>query len=106
MSSVPSLRRATKVPPVREVLHVAWLAVACGLSLWLAGCQREVGCLAGDDGKCRPPSACRELAYVCANTELSMRRVSVPGDRPLPDCFAERFGTTDIGDRGGIVVRA
>jgi len=30
--------------------------------------------------------------------------LSVPGDRPLPDCFAERFGATTIGDRGGIVV--
>ncbi|MCZ6863120.1 MAG: TauD/TfdA family dioxygenase, partial [Alphaproteobacteria bacterium] len=30
--------------------------------------------------------------------------LSVPGDRPLPDCFAERFGTTAIGNRGGIVV--
>jgi hypothetical protein len=30
--------------------------------------------------------------------------LSVPGDRPLPDCFAQRFGSTVIGDRGGIVV--
>ncbi len=30
--------------------------------------------------------------------------LSVPCDRPLPDCFAERFGTTTIGNRGGIVV--
>ena len=30
--------------------------------------------------------------------------LSIPGDRPLPDCFAQRFGTTTIGDRGGIVV--
>jgi hypothetical protein len=30
--------------------------------------------------------------------------LSIPGDRPLPDCFAERFGCTTIGDRGGIVV--
>ena len=30
--------------------------------------------------------------------------LSVPGDRPLPNCFAERFGTTTIGDRGGIIV--
>jgi len=30
--------------------------------------------------------------------------LSVPGDRPLPDCFAQRFGATTIGDRGGIVV--
>ena len=30
--------------------------------------------------------------------------LSVPGDRPLPDCFSERFGSTTIGNRGGIVV--
>ncbi len=30
--------------------------------------------------------------------------LSVPGDRPLPDSFAERFGAVTIGDRGGIVV--
>ncbi len=29
--------------------------------------------------------------------------LSVPGDRPLPACFAQRFGTTTIGDRGGIL---
>ncbi len=42
--------------------------------------------------------------------ELEKRRhllrlwLSVPGDRALPDVFAERFGSTMIGDRGGIVV--
>ena len=30
--------------------------------------------------------------------------LSAPGDRPLPNCFTERFGTTTIGNRGGIVV--
>lgn len=30
--------------------------------------------------------------------------LSIPGDRPLPECFTERFGTTTIGDRGGIIV--
>ncbi|MGO1118022.1 TauD/TfdA family dioxygenase [Rhodovibrionaceae bacterium A322] len=30
--------------------------------------------------------------------------LSVPDDRPLPSVFAERFGTTTIGNRGGIVV--
>ncbi len=30
--------------------------------------------------------------------------LSCPGDRPLPDCFAERFGSTAIGDRGGVFV--
>lgn len=29
--------------------------------------------------------------------------LSPPGDRPLPPCFAERYGSIEIGDRGGIV---
>jgi len=31
--------------------------------------------------------------------------LSVPGDRPLPDIFASRFGSTEIGNRGGIIVQ-
>jgi hypothetical protein len=31
--------------------------------------------------------------------------LSIPGDRPLPDVFASRFGTIEVGNRGGIVVR-
>ena len=31
--------------------------------------------------------------------------LSVPGDRPLPDCFAGRFGATTTGDRGGIYIQ-
>jgi Taurine catabolism dioxygenase TauD, TfdA family len=30
--------------------------------------------------------------------------LSVPGDRPLPEIFAEKFGSVEIGNRGGIVV--
>lgn len=30
--------------------------------------------------------------------------LSVPGDRPLPDVFAQRFNSTTIGARGGILV--
>ena len=30
--------------------------------------------------------------------------LSIPGDRPLPDIFAEKFGSAEIGNRGGIVV--
>ena len=30
--------------------------------------------------------------------------LSVPGDRELPDVFAQRYGSTEVGDRGGIVV--
>lgn len=31
--------------------------------------------------------------------------LSIPGDRPLPDCFRQRFGSTEPGNRGGIVTR-
>jgi hypothetical protein len=31
--------------------------------------------------------------------------VSPPVERPLPDCYAELYGTTRIGDRGGIRVK-
>ncbi|HET6402654.1 MAG TPA: TauD/TfdA family dioxygenase [Candidatus Kapabacteria bacterium] len=30
--------------------------------------------------------------------------LSIPGDRPLPEIFAEKFGSVEIGNRGGIVV--
>ena len=30
--------------------------------------------------------------------------LAVPGARPLPKIYAERFGKVDIGDRGGIIV--
>jgi hypothetical protein len=29
--------------------------------------------------------------------------LSLPDDRPLPDCFAQRYGSVEIGDRGGII---
>lgn len=31
--------------------------------------------------------------------------LSMPGDRPLPACFEERYGSIEIGDRGGIITR-
>jgi hypothetical protein len=30
--------------------------------------------------------------------------LSIPGDRPLPEIFASKFGSVEIGNRGGIVV--
>ena len=30
--------------------------------------------------------------------------LSIPGDRPLPEIFASRFGSVEIGNRGGIIV--
>jgi Taurine catabolism dioxygenase TauD, TfdA family len=31
--------------------------------------------------------------------------LSVPGDRSLPEVFVSRYGTIEIGNRGGIIVR-
>lgn len=31
--------------------------------------------------------------------------LSVPGDRELPPCFAERYGSIEVGNRGGIITR-
>jgi len=30
--------------------------------------------------------------------------LSIPGDRPLPPCFAQRYGSIEIGNRGGVNV--
>lgn len=29
--------------------------------------------------------------------------LAIPGDRPLPECFASRYGSVEIGNRGGVV---
>ncbi len=31
--------------------------------------------------------------------------LAIPGDRPLPPSFAQRYGSIEVGNRGGIVVR-
>jgi hypothetical protein len=31
--------------------------------------------------------------------------LSVAGDRPLPECFKQRYGSTEIGNRGGIITK-
>ncbi len=31
--------------------------------------------------------------------------LSVQGDRPLPECFRQRYGSIEVGDRGGIITR-
>ena len=31
--------------------------------------------------------------------------LSLEGDRPLPDCFRERYGSIEIGNRGGIITK-
>ena len=46
----------------------------------------------------------RDHAEPAERRHLLRLWLSCPGDRPLPDCFAERFGGTAIGDRGGVLV--
>jgi hypothetical protein len=31
--------------------------------------------------------------------------LSVPGDRELPDCFGQRYGSIEVGNRGGIITK-
>ncbi|GGI26391.1 TauD/TfdA family dioxygenase [Bradyrhizobium guangdongense] len=31
--------------------------------------------------------------------------LSMAGDRPLPDCFRQRYGSIEVGNRGGIIVK-
>lgn len=31
--------------------------------------------------------------------------ISVPGDRPLPQCFSQRYGSIEVGNRGGIITK-
>jgi hypothetical protein len=31
--------------------------------------------------------------------------LSIPGDRPLPECFRQRYGSIEIGERGGIITK-
>ena len=29
--------------------------------------------------------------------------LSIEGDRPLPECFTQRYGSIEVGNRGGII---
>jgi len=42
-----------------------------------------------------------------ANQKRHLLRLwlSIEGDRPLPDCFKQRYGSIEIGNRGGIVTK-
>jgi hypothetical protein len=42
-----------------------------------------------------------------ANRKRHMLRLwlSVAGDRPLPECFKQRYGSIEIGNRGGIITK-
>jgi hypothetical protein len=65
--------------PVRPAIVAATLAA---LAAGLGGCVPRTGCLAGDDGECRPASACADLSFSCADTVLSIERLAHADQRP------------------------
>ena len=48
-------------------------------------------------------TAFRDWPDVSQKRHLLRLWLSVPGDRPLPECFKQRYGSIEIGNRGGIV---
>lgn len=64
-----------------------WLSAVAVLLLVspLGACKQDVGCLAGDDDECQPPTACQALEYACAEDSLSIGRVEAVSDRPRGD---------------------
>lgn len=38
--------------------------------------------------------------------DAERRDFTMEGDRPLPDCFKQRYGSIEIGNRGGIITKA
>ena len=71
----------------------------------------ERRCTAFDIGKQRPTSrVCRGCYPIQDWPEEDKKRhllrlwLTPPNGRPLPDAFAERYGSTEIGNRGGIKV--
>ncbi len=49
-------------------------------------------------------TAYEEWGDVARRRHLLRLWLAIPGARPLPDVYAQRYGSTAIGDRGGIIV--
>jgi len=47
----------------------------------------------------------RDWPDVSQKRHLLRLWLSMAGDRPLPDCFRQRYGSIEIGNRGGIIVK-
>jgi hypothetical protein len=47
----------------------------------------------------------RDWPDVSQKRHLLRLWLSMEGDRPLPDCFRQRYGSIEIGNRGGIIVK-
>ncbi len=56
------------------------LVVSCLAAVALSGCKPE-GCLGGEEG-CRVPPPCPKVKFECASTELAVKRIESPLERP------------------------
>ena len=50
-------------------------------------------------------TAFRDWPHASQKRHLLRLWLSVEGDRPLPDCFRQRYGSIEIGNRGGIITK-
>ena len=83
------------------------LALVAAVALALPACGAPEGCLAGDDGTCLPPSACRDLAYVCDSPLLEVRTVLTTDQRPPGvDALAAAGDIVLANDRLRVVIDA
>ena len=55
----------------------------------------------------RVASSClsRVVLNACVLRHLLRLWLSMPNDRDLPECFKQRYGSIEIGNRGGIVTQ-
>jgi hypothetical protein len=51
----------------------------------------------------RPDGVSRDWPDPAKRRHLLRLWLSLPGDRPLPEVFTQRYGSIEIGDRGGII---
>ncbi|PZR13971.1 MAG: hypothetical protein DI536_11655 [Archangium gephyra] len=56
------------------------VVVSCVAAFALSGCQKE-GCLGGEDG-CRVPPPCPRVTFACSTSELAVKRIESPMERP------------------------
>ena len=96
---------------------IAWALAGVVVGSGAKGCSAKEGCLAGDDGTCRPAAACGELAFAtsstgstgatCADARLEIRRIVDASERsPGIDALATRNDILMANDRVRLVLDA
>ncbi|MBX3229620.1 MAG: PHP domain-containing protein [Labilithrix sp.] len=87
---------------------IAWGLVAIVAASGAKGCSAREGCLAGDDGSCKPAAACTKLAFpACDDGRLVVRHVASSAERAAgADALATRGDVLLANDRVQIVLDA